>query len=146
MDKNSRLLIRLFLVTCLFVGALLISRFYIQRNYALRSEVECDPQSETCFVRPCTEECEAETEATYYKLRTVMAYDIPVCDPHRQECPELRCSDIGSCEEELCTENNVPDGESCNNPDDYKTSLEEAAQTENAGTDSDESEPIDIVE
>lgn len=118
--------VTLFLFLLIFIiGALVFSRFYVSRDYWLHSEKDCDPASEACFVRTCEEDCDEEETVTYYKLQHVEAKYIPICDPHETECPEIDCSAIPSCIEEYCDETNLPDGESCNDPEVYSVQLEE---------------------
>jgi|GEM_PF-5535079 len=143
MDRKSRFLIGLFIVTSIFVVTFLFCKFYIQTDYNLRNEVECDPGTESCFVRSCGEDCEGE-ESWYYKVRTVSAQDIALCDPHLGECPQVECLSVASCVEELCTEDSVPEGEHCSNaldlqvePDEREL-LEKDSETEEIKEDSEE--------
>lgn len=96
-----------------FVIVTLFSKFYILRDYTLRSEVACNPQSEVCFIRSCSEDCEEEASPEYYKIRMIHASDVPLCDPHVEECAQIDCKSVISCEEQYCTEESVPEGESC---------------------------------
>lgn len=149
MDRKSKLIFWIFFVSLAFIVTALFSKFYILRDYTLKAEVECDPQSEVCFERPCLEECEPDAEPEYYKIRTVQASDVPLCDPHLGECPEVDCSSIASCSEEFCSDESVPDEESCTHPEDFVASAEEEEMVdvldESSETDED-SEPTEIVE
>lgn len=89
-----------------------MKRVYIDRNYLLVSEVVCDPDIEACFVRVCEEDCE-EGEVDYYKIRTISAAEVPLCSPNEGACPEILCSELATCREEFCGENNVPENEQC---------------------------------
>ncbi len=109
----------IFLILSAFVGVTLFSKFYILRDYTLKGEVSCNPEFEICFERPCLEECDEESTATFYKIQSVHASDLILCDPHIQECPEVNCEAIDSCVEELCTAENVPEGETCSSPDNF---------------------------
>ena len=120
MDRKSKLIFWIFFVSLVFVLVALFSRFYILRDYTLKDEVECDPQSEVCFERLCLEECEPNAEPEHYKVRKVRASDILLCDPHLEECPVIDCSALLSCSEEYCTDENVPEGEECTQPEDFK--------------------------
>lgn len=113
-----------------FVTVALFSKFYILRDYTLRSEVTCDPQSEVCFVRPCQEECGTDAEPEYYKIQMVHASDVVLCDPHIEECPEILCESVASCVELFCTEDSVPEQESCSAPEDFVTVQEESDENE----------------
>lgn len=113
-----------------FVAVALFSKFYILRDYTLRSEVACDPQSEVCFVRPCLEECETDAEPEYYKIQMVHASDVPLCDPHREECPEIQCESVASCVELFCMEDSVPTEESCSSMEDFVSETDGDAEIE----------------
>jgi hypothetical protein len=125
MDRKSKLIFWIFFISVAFVTTALFSKFYILRDYTLKAEVECDPQSEVCFERPCLEECEPDAEPEYYKIQTVQASDVLLCDPHLGECPEIDCGAIASCSEEFCSDESVPEGESCTHPEDFMVPAEE---------------------
>lgn len=124
MDRKSKVLLYIFLFCLAAISAFLYSRFYVARDYLIRNEVECDPMKEACFVRFCEEgeeeECTPETEPTYYKIYTVEAAELPLCDPHTETCPELICIQVPSCVEALCDAETLPEGEECNDPVAYQ--------------------------
>lgn len=138
MDRKSKLISWIFFVVSSFVAVALFSKFYILRDYTLRSEVACDPQSEVCFVRPCLEECEADAEPEYYKIQMVHASDVVLCDPHVEECPEIHCQSIASCVEFFCTEDIVPEEESCSVIEDFTSETNENAEVETPETSEEE--------
>lgn len=148
MDKKSKFFIGFFFVASIFVMTLLFCRFYIQRDYFVKGEVACNPQTEKCFVRSCSEGCEADAAPDYYKIRTVRAYELPVCDPHVGECPEVDCATPDSCSEELCTEENVPEGENCSNSEDLPAPgiEEEGSGDASVSETAEDSESIGTVE
>ena len=133
MDRKSKLIFWVFFVASSFVLVVLFSKFYILRDYTLRNEVACNPQSEICFVRPCTEECGVDAESEYYKIQMVHASDLVLCDPHAGDCPEIRCESIASCIELFCAENTVPEGETCSVPEDFATIKDEVDTKEPSG-------------
>ena len=94
-----------------------IKRVYIDRDFILSQEILCDPSVESCFTRLCEEECDAEKE--YYKLQSVSARYVSTCDPHIEDCPEINCSEIPTCQTIFCDETTVDDGEWCTNPEIY---------------------------
>lgn len=102
-----------FLVLFITSFGLVVKRVYVDRDFLLISEVACDPEIEVCFARVCEEECEQERMVDYYKIRTVSASEVSSCDPHDGECPEVQCAELVTCSEELCNQDNVPEGEEC---------------------------------
>lgn len=143
MDRKSKLIFWIFFISFAFIVTLLFSKFYILRNYTLKSEVECDPKTEICFERPCLEECEPDAEPEYYKIQTVLANDVSLCDPHLRECPEVDCASVVSCSEEHCSEENTPERESCSNPENFVTPSSEDEAEEETQEISDESSEMD---
>ncbi len=129
LDRKSKVLF--VIIGLLIVGSVAVTfwRYMIKRNYIVQAQTECDPTTENCFVWKCdpasTEESEActgdpEKDIWFYKIIRRNAKNIPLCDPNNENCPALVC-DPGEkdCSEELCVEENVPEGEYCNNPDQY---------------------------
>lgn len=104
----------LFSLLLVVVFGFVLHRVYIERDYLLSQEMECDPSTESCFTRLCEEDCEEEKE--YYKIRMISARFVDTCDPHFGECPELVCGDTPTCSETLCASDSVSDGEWCTGP------------------------------
>jgi hypothetical protein len=121
-----------------FVGILIIGsvaatywRIVVKRDYIIQAQIDCDPETENCFVWKCdpssTVEGEActgdpENDVWYYKILRRNANNIPLCDPDKDEnCTAYVCdSDEKDCSEELCiAKENVPEGEVCNDPVQY---------------------------
>lgn len=104
-------------------------RYMVRNDYVVQTQVECDPESEACFVWECDMESLEEGEKCtgnpdedvwYYKLVRKNAQNIPFCDPNKEECEEISCKEGETgCSEEFCTPENVPDGENCNDPGQY---------------------------
>jgi len=126
MDKKSKILIWFFVV--LIIGAVGVTywRIMIKRDYIIQSQVDCDPYTEECFVHVCDptagEECtgKPEEDTSYYKIIRKNASRIPMCDPNKDENCVIQCeANEPECEYELCSADNVPEGETCNNPEEY---------------------------
>lgn len=104
-------------------------RYIVKRDYVIQSQIDCDPETEECFVWECdpqsTEEGEActgvpDNDIWYYKIFSRNAKNIPDCDPSDENCLAYICEEgEKDCSEELCTPENVPEGEECNNPEQY---------------------------
>lgn len=104
-------------------------RLVIKRNYIIVAQADCDPYAENCFVHICDPDPNADGECTgdpaediwYTKNISRMAYNIPDCDPSDENCTALVCGENeADCSYELCDENNVPDGDTCNDSEQYK--------------------------
>lgn len=129
LDGKSKIL---FAVLTLFIIGSAIFTFYkyiVKRDYIIQAATDCDPESEACFVWECDPESMVEGEACtgvpdndiwYYKLIERKAYNIPDCDPDDEDCDALVCEENEKdCQEILCDMENVPEGETCNNPEQY---------------------------
>jgi len=117
MDKKSKILIWVFVV--LIIGAVAVTfwRIYIQRDYVITSQIDCDPYTEACFIWKCDpastvegEACTGDPEADiwYYKIAERNASMIPECDPETDEtCLPFDClPGEPECEQILCAEGN----------------------------------------
>lgn len=140
----------------IFFGLLFLSvgatfyRTFIARDYFVIMETTCDPAREACFERDICEtedgmcaEGDMPVETSYYKIVERKAFAFPeVCasgslgDP---VCADLSCRpNEAECTETLCTDETVPEGESCAGPgmiwddaEDLKESDEIEGENEN---------------
>lgn len=129
LDKKSKILF--IIIGLLIVGSVAVTfwRYMVKRDYIVQAQTDCDPESEKCFVWECdpasTVEGEActgdpESDIWQYKIVHRNAKNIPLCDPNDENCTALVCGPgEKDCSEELCSENNVPEGETCNDPEQY---------------------------
>ena len=100
-------------------------RVYIWKDYQVVAETSCDPKIEqACFARESEVGPTAEngliattTETTYYKIIDKKAASISACEKTEDKIgcgEELTCTDGEvSCTYQYCTEENVPEEESC---------------------------------
>jgi hypothetical protein len=100
-------------------------RVYVWKDYLITANTSCDPKIEaSCFVVESevvpTDENGIQattTETTYYKIITIKAADVFACEQTAEKLncgEELTCADAQeNCTYEYCTEENVPEGESC---------------------------------
>lgn len=118
MDKKSKILI--WVVVVLIIGSVGATywRIFVEKDYIISNEVDCDPYSEACFIWECdpasTVEGEActndpEVDIWYYKIAERKAANIPLCDPNEDEtCLPFQCEeDEEGCSETLCEEGNA---------------------------------------
>lgn len=129
MDKKSKIFFLVFFLLILGSVAMTYWRIVVKRDYIISAQQECDPATEACFASTCDpesdEECANTPEnerTTYYKTISKNAKNIPPCDPYKNECPTNLTCDSGEkdCEITLCDADNVPEGEECNDPIEYK--------------------------
>jgi len=119
MDFKSKTLFVVFILIILAAIGLSYYRYMVLRDYYVTVEEECDPQIEKCFVYECDpaddSECPTNPEerVSYYKIIQKKAYNIPLCDPQKDDCPPLTCADDPSCLETLCDESGLAEGEVC---------------------------------
>jgi len=129
LDRKSKILF--VVIGLLIIGSVAVTfwRYMVKRDYIVQAQTDCDPTTENCFIWECdpasTVEGEActgdeETDIWYYKIVHRNAKNIPLCDPNDENCTALVCDpDEKDCSEELCSESNVPEGETCNDPEQY---------------------------
>lgn len=137
MDKKSKIFFLVFLLLIIGSVALTYWRIMVKRDYIISAQTSCDPALESCFVYECDPEDPEDPECatlpeeeriSYYKLIDKNAKNIPLCDAEAEsdsaeagKCPkELTCEEgEEECETILCDDSNVPEGESCNDPEQY---------------------------
>lgn len=109
MSKKNKFLLSALLVLIVAVVSITFFRFYVARDYLVISEIECDPEINNCFVW-----VNDDGEEEYYAYLEKMAYNIPLCNPHREECEELSCGENEEeCETFFCDPSEVGEGEYC---------------------------------
>jgi hypothetical protein len=150
MDKKSKIL--LIVVVLTIAGSVFATyyRYFIKKDYYIEAQTDCDPSMEACFVSVCDPETDPECpqeeseRAYYYKLIKKKASSIPLCDPNDPDCLALDCSDKNVCEETLCDPENPGEDITCNNPEQYNIDNPEIEET--APDESLDEEEIDSVE
>ena len=143
MDKKSKILLSIFFLFLLASVGVTFYRVMILKRYYVKLEIECNPEKEKCFVRECDPQSDSECpenvdeRASYYKIINKKAYILPNCDPNDENCPKPSCEGDKKCQETLCDEKTVPEGETCNDPEEY---LKNNSEEENAEGINDEDE------
>ena len=129
LDRKSKVLF--LILGILIVGSVAATywRYMMKRDYIIQAQIDCDPETENCFIWKCDpmsleegEECTGvpDNDIWYYKILNRNAKNIPDCDPKDENCTAYVCGEgEKDCSEELCDPENVPDGEECNNPGQY---------------------------
>lgn len=128
LDRKSKIL---FIILAFLIAGSVVASYYrymIKRDYIVQAQIECDPETEKCFVWECDptsleeEKCTGnpDNDTWYYKIFRRNAQSIPDCDPADENCPAYVCGEgEADCSEELCTPENVPEEETCNDPEQY---------------------------
>jgi hypothetical protein len=129
LDRKSKILFVFFAV--LIIGAVSATyyRYMVKRDYIVKAQIDCDPEIESCFIWKCDpsslvegEKCTGvpDNDIWYYENLYRNAKSIPACDPKDENCTAYICGEgEKDCNYELCSSENVPDGEECNNPEQY---------------------------
>ena len=143
--SREKLFNRLFYIVffLLIIGSVAFTfyRIYIKLDYQILASTSCDPQIETdgdCFAYEeevvNTEADGVETttnETSYYKLISKKAANISTCESSEEKLgctEELTCLENETdCSYEYCTDENVPEGESCYTNE--ETATDEATTT-----------------
>jgi hypothetical protein len=128
-DGKSKVLFAVLGVLIAGSVAVAYYKYMIKRDYIIQAQTDCDPETENCFIWECDPDSLMEGEACtgvpdndiwYYKNVERNASRIPLCDPNDENCDALVCAEgEPDCREILCTSENVPEGETCNNPQEY---------------------------
>jgi len=147
MDKKSKNLLFVFFTLIFIIVIFCFYKFYFQKDYLVRSEVECDPTAEKCFVSTCDpasdNECpeKLDERVSYYKFIEEKAYSVPLCDPNSADCPPLVCHGEKDCKEIICDDSTKTAEDECSDPEAYK-----ASQGADSGADaSDSANPAESV-
>lgn len=110
MDKKSKILLSVVTILIVAVVGIEFNRIVVQKNYQIIDWVDCDPQSNSCFVY----EDEETGEVTNYAVISKKASTIFACNPATQTCDELMCEEGElDCEISFCTPADAEAGESC---------------------------------
>lgn len=128
MDRKNKIFFLVFFAAIAGVVALTSIKYFVAKDYYVQGQIDCDPETEECFVWKCDpnstiegEKCtgDPEEDIWYYENVRKIANQIPVCDPNDENCEALSCAQGQDCEVTLCNESNVPEGEECNDPQKY---------------------------
>lgn len=122
MDKKSKIFFTIFFSIIFVVAAMSFFKFYVLKDYYIRTEIDCDPATEKCFIYECDPAVDSECpenpaeRLSYYKLIEKKASAIPLCGPNEADCPPLVCQAGEDCQEILCDETTRTGDEVCSNP------------------------------
>lgn len=130
-EKGTKIILLFVLFFILTTAAFTYYKYYINEDYAITFEGDCDPSEASCFVYHCDadfEECTGnpEEDVTYFKFVTKKALELPLCDPSEEACMASLCVETSDCEIELC--NPETSGQECSVPDGSSSADDEEAE------------------
>ncbi len=106
---NSKVLVCLIILLCVFPIASNFYKYFLNKNYPFLIEAPCSQENENCFVRDCSSgEC-PPNELEYYKQYYISAADFEKCidDSCADECSseEIKCEQVvcGELPEDTCS-------------------------------------------
>ena len=74
-------LVDVFILTFLFAIGVSFYRYYHLKDYSYSVEAVCDPTTEICFSRDCSNSSDCPpNQLSFYKEYRVKAYDFPLCE------------------------------------------------------------------
>lgn len=114
MSKRSKTFF-LLLVTILIVSVFAsYYRYYVNRDYLIEIQIDCDPSLESCFVWNCDSTIEGEctgdqsNDIWYYKYFYRNAKNVPICNPSEENCDVYTCqNNEENCYEKTCTDDSI---------------------------------------
>ncbi|MDD4989810.1 MAG: hypothetical protein PHW31_00670 [Candidatus Pacebacteria bacterium] len=121
MAKNSKVFFIFFFSIIFIVIAISFYKYFILKDYYIKTQVECNPEKEKCFMAECDVSSDSECpenpseRINYYKIVEKKAFAIPLCDENSPDCLPFVCQEKKNCKEILCDEATKTDGAQCSN-------------------------------
>lgn len=136
MDKKSKIFFQVFFFLVVVSIGVSYYKFVVIKDYAIRFQAECNPETEACFVDTCdpeAEECigDVEQDISYYKIIQRKAYRMPLCDPNEEYCQRAMVCQKNEedCEVIFCSDEAVEEsGATCSDPETYLFEHNEAGE------------------
>lgn len=146
MDKKSAIFLTVFVSLLVISVGITFIRIYVQKDYIIQNQIDCDPYTEKCFIWECdpesTEEGEActgdpENDIWYYAVAQRNANMIADCDPNDENCLPFECLEgEKNCSVTFCDETTKEEqGVECNDPVQYSIDNPEEEESECAEDD-----------
>ncbi len=114
MDKSDKLFLATIALSIIAVIGITAYSFLYLKNYDFVTEAECDPATETCFYRDCSEEDSCPPNGLEnYRVFTTSALDFRTCLTNSclRKCTtgEIACEELicGELEEDVCSVTSV---------------------------------------
>ncbi len=109
-DKKTKIFFIVFFAAALIATGISFYKYFILKDYYIKTQVECDPKTESCFIYECDPEEDSECpedqneRISYYKLVEKKAYAVPICDSVSPDCQPFACQEGEDCKEILCND------------------------------------------
>lgn len=108
-EKRHNLFLYILLGGVLIAIASSFYFFYFKKDYDFIVETKCNPETEACFYRDCTNPDDCPPNGlSYYNQYTINAGDFASCKD--EDCTEACTLGTIACEKTECTESDINDG------------------------------------
>jgi hypothetical protein len=113
-EKKHNLILYVLLGGCIIAIISSLYFFYFKKDYEFIVETKCDPTTETCFYRDCTnpDDC-PPNNLSYYNQYSLKASDFKACAD--EDCSYACVNNVISCIKIECTISDV-ENETCVSP------------------------------
>lgn len=138
MDRSDKLFLGAIALSVAAVIGITAYNFLLLRNYDFVTEAECNPETENCFYRDCSEEDACPPNGLeYYRVFTTSALDFRTCLTN--SCLRKCTSGEIACEELVC---DAEAGDTCSDPSSAsgELSTDEALNDEGTSTETETGE------
>jgi len=113
MNTPNKILLSALIVLVLFVVAFKFQQFFLNRDYILYVNADCNPETDSCFQMDCSEAEEGDCDLFTYKKLELSARNAPTCLLNR-ECLNYSCGEYDlNCQEVYCENATLEEGEMC---------------------------------
>lgn len=152
MDTKNRIFFWVFGLLILGSVTAAFLKYFIFLDYVIQAEIDCDPETENCYVYICNpkeEECtgDPEEDTWYYKIINKKAFNFPNCDPNADENCVIDCyPGEEDCEIELCNPEDPVSGQECMTPEKYDLLPKDEGVEEMGGEETEAEESAEATE
>jgi hypothetical protein len=108
-DKKHNLFLYILLGGCVVAIVSSFYFFYFKKDYDFIVETKCNPETETCFYRDCTnpDDC-PPNNLSYYNEYTLKAKDYALCP--NEDCTDVCANGTAKCIKTECTDDDIQNG------------------------------------
>jgi len=126
MTKKSKIFFVIFFFLIFASIAVSFYKYFVLKDYYVKTEVECNPEQEKCFIAECDPVLDSECSEnpneriSYYKLVQKKPSAVSLCDADSPDCQPFACQAGEDCQEILCDQEAAQtEGVECNDPETY---------------------------
>ena len=116
MNKNTKYFLILIALILLVVTGYRYKEYVIDKNFLLKVNTSCNPETEKCFIADESLVDENSDNPPYKKVE-VMYRDAPLC-LEEHDCTNFSCAtglNENECRVVYCSQDSLEDGEKCQN-------------------------------